>query len=240
MFDSSRINLAGGLDVDLPRMAQVKQSFNRAKIDDVDAAVSEQVNRPDIAVHIESGASIAIGVGSRGIANLSIAVGALVRAIKKRGGRPFIFPAMGSHGGATAEGQKAVIANYGITEDNVGAPIRATMDTVKIAHMEDGTPLHMDRFAHEADGVVLINRVKPHTTVRGNIQSGLVKMMIIGMGKIAGATVMHSDHGMDRFDSVLPKAADVLIPHIPFLFGVALIEDAYDHTATSKPFYRIS
>ena len=231
MIDTARLNIAGGLEVNLPRMARIRQRFDTHRIDDIPAAIAMQLNKPGIGVTIRPGASIAIGVGSRGIANLDIAVRALVDGIKQRGGRPFIFPAMGSHGGATAAGQTAVLSNYGITEERVGAPIRATMDTVIVTHMDDGTPLHMDRYAREADGVVLINRIKPHTTVRGAIQSGIVKMMIIGMGKIAGATVMHSDHGMDRFDLVLPRAAAAILPDIPLLFGIALIEDAYDHTA---------
>ena len=231
MIETSKLNLAGGLDIPLPRMARVRQQFERHQIADVEAAVREQLERPDIASQITDGASIAIGVGSRGIANLEEAVRALVQGIKLRGGQPFVFPAMGSHGGATAEGQTALLANYGVVEERVGAPIRATMDTVEVAQMEDGSPIYMDRYAHEADGVVLINRVKPHTSFKGDIASGIVKMLIIGMGKIDGATVLHSDFGMDRFDTVLPRAAEMLMPHIPFLFGIALIEDAYDDTA---------
>ena len=137
---------------------------------------------------------------------------------------------MGSHGGATVEGQTEVLANYGITEARIGAPVRATMDTVVVAELDDGTPLHMDRNAREADGIVLINRVKPHTTFRGDIESGIVKMMVIGMGKINGATVIHNQ-GMDRFAEVLPVAAELIMQQIPFLFGVALVEDAYENTA---------
>ncbi len=231
MLKNLNLNLSGGLDVPIPRMARVRQRFDTHRLESVKEAVSLQLARPEIASRIHHGARIAVGVGSRGIANLEEAVRALVSAIRDRGADPFIFPAMGSHGGATAEGQTRVLAGYGITEDRVGAPIRASMETVLITQMADGTPLYMDRNAHEADGVILINRVKPHTTVRGVIQSGIIKMMIIGMGKIDGATIMHGQHGMDRFDLVLPQAAEALMPHIPFLFGVAMIEDAYDHTA---------
>ena len=231
MFDNLKVNIAGGLDIPLPRMAKIRQNFESHKIDDVAAAVSAELDEPAISARIKPGARIAIGVGSRGVNNIEPAVRALVEGLKQRGAEPFIFPAMGSHGGATVEGQTEVLANYGVTEECVGAPIRATMDTVIVTEMEDGTPLHMDRYAFEADGVVLINRIKPHTTFRGAIESGIVKMLIIGMGKISGATILHTRHGMDRFAEVLPQAAETLMERIPFLFGIGLVEDAYDHTA---------
>ncbi|MEM8487338.1 MAG: DUF362 domain-containing protein [Bacteroidota bacterium] len=234
MFDRLNINIAGGLDIPLPPMAGVQQQFANHGLVDVSDAVAAAVNNIEASAGIKPGDRIAVGVGSRGISNLAQAVRALVDTLKAWGAHPFIFPAMGSHGGATAAGQAKVLASYGVTEARMGVPIRATMDTVLVTHMADGTPLYMDQFAHEADGVVLINRIKPHTTVRGNFQSGIVKMMIIGMGKIQGATIMHGDHGMDTFDRVLPKAAEALMPHIPFRFGVALLEDAYDHTSHAE------
>ena len=231
MFDDLKVNIAGGLDIPLPRMARIRQNFESHEIGDVAAAVRAELDKPEITSRVKPGAKIAIGVGSRGVNNIEIAVRAVAEGLKKHGAEPFIFPAMGSHGGATAEGQTEVLANYGVTEERVGAPIRATMDTVIVTEMDDGTPLHMDKFAHEADGVVLINRIKPHTTFRGAIESGIAKMMIIGMGKIGGATILHTRHGMDRFAEVLPKAAEVLMEKIPFLFGLGMVEDAYDHTA---------
>jgi hypothetical protein len=231
MFDDIKVNIAGGLDIPLPRMVRVRQKFASQPIADIAVVVKQQIARPEIAAKIKPGAKIAIGVGSRGVNNIETAVRALVEAIKDCGGEPFIFPAMGSHGGATVEGQTEVLANYGVTEQRVGAPVRATMDTVVVSQMADGTPLHMDRYAHEADGVVLINRIKPHTNFRGDIESGIVKMMTIGMGKINGATTLHSDQGMDSFGTSLPAAARELMKHIPFLFGVGMVEDAYDHTA---------
>ena len=230
MLENVQVNTAGGLDLPIPKMAKVRQIFETHRVDDVATSVQEQLDAPDIGSKISPGAKIAIGVGSRGVANIGEAVGSLVSGIVSRGGEPFVFPAMGSHGGATVEGQTEVLANYGITEARIGAPVRATMDTVVVAELDDGTPLHMDRNAREADGVVLINRVKPHTTFRGDIESGIVKMMVIGMGKINGATVIHNQ-GMDRFAEVLPVAAELIMQQIPFLFGVALVEDAYENTA---------
>lgn len=231
IFDNLNVQIAGGLAFPLPKMATVRQSFESNPIVDIEAAVMVEVNRPKIAATIQLGASIAIGVGSRGIANLEAVVRATVKAIKQLGGQPFIFPAMGSHGGATAEGQAGVLAGYGITEERVGAPIHASMDTVLVGAMADGTRLYIDKFAHKADGIVLINRIKPHTDFKGAIESGIIKMMVIGMGKIQGATIMHTEHGMVNFAEALPPAAAELMQHIPFLFGVGLVEDAYEDTA---------
>ena len=231
LFDNLNVQIAGGLDIPLPPMAQVQQSFASQPIGDLETAVFAQINRPEIAATIQQNANIAIGVGSRGIANLEEIVRATVKAIKQLGGSPFIFPAMGSHGGATAEGQQDILAGYGITATRVGAPIRATMETVLVTTMTDGTRLYMDKYAHEADGVVLINRIKPHTDFKGAIESGIIKMMIIGMGKIQGATIMHTEHGMINFAEALPPAATALMPHIPFLFGLGLVEDGYENTA---------
>jgi hypothetical protein len=210
-------------------MAKVRQDFDDAHISDIERAVREQITRPEITARVHSGMKIAVGAGSRGIANIGIIVRTTVQTLRELGGKPFVFPAMGSHGGATAEGQQAVLAGYGITEKAVGAPIRATMDTVLIGEMDDGTPVHMDRYAHEADGVVLINRIKPHTSFRGPIESGVVKMMVIGMGKIQGATHMHT-HGMDLFPELLPRVATFMMERTSILFGIGLIENAYDQT----------
>ena len=231
MFDKLNIQIAGGLDIPLPKMALVRQSFVAQPIPDIDAAVREQIARPEIASTVQQGARIAIGVGSRGIANIEEVTRATISAIKQLGGKPFIFPAMGSHGGATAAGQTEVLASYGITEARVGAPICASMEAVHVATMDDGTKLFMDKFAHEADGVVLINRIKPHTDFKGVIESGIIKMMVIGMGKIEGATIMHTEHGMINFAKVLPPAATALMSHASFLFGVGLVEDGYENTA---------
>ena len=214
----------------MPKMAAVHQRFDDAHISDVEQAVREQLTRPEIAARVHSGMRIAIGAGSRGIANIGITVRTTVQALRELGAEPFVFPAMGSHGGATPEGQQAVLAGYGITEEDVGAPIRATMDTILIGEMKDGTPVHMDRYAHEADGVVLINRIKPHTSFRGPIESGVVKMIVIGMGKIQGATHMHA-HGMDLFPELLPRVAAFLMERTSILFGIGVVENAYDRTA---------
>ena len=231
MHEDLQFNIAGGLGFDLPQMARVRQAFEHHKIDDVAGAVTNEMGREDIKAKVKPGAKIAVGVGSRGVANIDVAVKALIASLKELGADPFIFPAMGSHAGGTSEGQEALLAGYGVTEDKMGAPVRATMDTVVVAELEGGTKVHMDKYAHDADGVVLINRVKPHTSFRGEIESGIVKMMTIGMGKINGATSLHGNHPITEFGDALPRAAKAIMECQPFLFGIGMVEDAFDATA---------
>jgi hypothetical protein len=228
--DRIEVNIAGGLDIALPPMTPVRQKFTTTRVDDIAAAVAREFERPEIRACIRSGARIAVGCGSRGVANYAHIARAVIAQIKALGGNPFVFPAMGSHGAATAEGQRRVLEGAGITEDFVGAPIRASMDTIEAGRMADGTPVYADAIAAATDGIVLINRIKPHTTFRGPIESGITKMLTIGMGKIKGAAQLHT-HGMDRFPEVLPEAARVVMGRLPFLFGVAAVENAHDDTA---------
>jgi len=173
--------------------------------------------------------TVAFGVGSRGIANIAESVKQVVTELKALGAKPFIFPAMGSHGGATAEGQRGVLEGYGITESFVGCPIRASMEVVELGKV-DGMPVYMDKHASEADAFAFVCRIKPHTNFRAPIESGIVKMMTIGMGKIVGATELHT-YGMDRFGELLPKAARFIMSKKTFLFGVGMVENAADETA---------
>ena len=228
--DKIEVNIAGGLDIALPTMARVRQKFTTTRVDDIAAAVGREFERPEIRASIKRGARIAVGCGSRGVANYAEIARAVIAGIKTLGGDPFVFPAMGSHGAATAEGQRRVLEGAGITEDFVGAPIRASMDTIEAGRMADGSPVHADAIAAAADGIVLINRIKPHTTFRGASESGITKMLTIGMGKIKGAAQLHT-HGMDRFPEVLPEAARVVMARLPFLFGVAAVENAHEDTA---------
>ena len=228
--DRIEVNIAGGLDIALPRMVHVRQKFQTKKLDSVTRTVAEQFKRPEVRAKVKSGMSIAVGCGSRGINNIAECAKAVVAELKVLGAKPFIFPAMGSHGGATAEGQREVLEGYGITESYVGCPIRATMEVVELGKLEDGMPVYMDKFAAEADAVVLIPRVKPHTNFRAPIESGIVKMLSIGMGKIIGATTLHT-YGMDMFGELLPKTARLIMGKKNFLFAVAMVENAADETA---------
>jgi len=224
------VNIAGGLDIPLPKMVNVRQKFEATHLHDISAAVGGEFQRPEVRGRIRPGQVIAVGCGSRGIANIAEVVRCVVRELHALGARPFVFPAMGSHGAATAEGQKKVLESYGISEAAAGAPIRASMDTVVVGHLPDGTHVQVDKYAAEADGIVVINRIKPHTGFRGATESGLTKMLSIGIGKIAGAASYHS-HGMDRFPELLPQIRDVVIGACNVLFGVGIVENAYDETA---------
>lgn len=224
------VNIAGGLDIALPKMITVRQKFDAPHIADIASAVSAEFSKSAIRSSIKPGQIIAVGCGSRGIANIALIAKTVIRELQALGAKPFVFPSMGSHGAATAEGQKKVLEGYGITEASTGVPIRATMETVIVGHLEDGTPVHMDRYAAEADAIVVINRVKPHTAFRGATESGITKMLSIGIGKILGATTYHQ-HGMDTFPELLPKVRDVNLAARKVLFGIGIVENAYDQTA---------
>lgn len=224
------VNIAGGLEVPLPRMVHVRQKFAMSRIDNVSQAVSEQFLRPDVRARIKPGMTIAVGCGSRGINNIAECARQVITELKSLGAKPFIFPAMGSHGGATAEGQREVLEGYGITEEYVGCPIHSQMDVVELGKLDSGMPIYMDKLAAAADGVVVICRVKPHTNFRAPIESGIVKMLTIGMGKIVGATELHTQ-GMDMFGELLPAAARLIMGRKNILLGVAMVENAADETA---------
>jgi len=228
--DKIEVNIAGGLDIALPRMVNVRQKFDGAHLGDIPASVAKEFQRAEVRARVKSGQVIAVGCGSRGIANIAIITKCIIRELQALGAKPFIFPAMGSHGAATAEGQKKVLEGYGISEAAMGVPVKATMDTVIVGNLDDGTPVHMDRFAAEAEGIVVINRVKPHTSFRGATESGVTKMLSIGIGKINGAATYHQ-HGMDTFPTVLPKVRDVNLAKRNVLLGVGIVENAHDQTA---------
>jgi hypothetical protein len=227
--DRIDVNIAGGLDVPLPRMLRVRQKFVTPRVADVALAVADQFARPEIRAGIKPGMKIAVGCGSRGIANIAVCVKAVVAELKALGADPFIFPAMGSHGGATAEGQREVLEGYGITEAFVGCPIHSQMGVVELGQM-DGMPIYFDQLAAAADGVVFVCRIKPHTNFRAAIESGIIKMLTIGAAKIVGATELHT-HGFDRFGELLPKVAQFIMERKNFLFGIGMIENAADETA---------
>ena len=227
--DRIEINVGGGLDVALPKMVRIRQKFATPRIDDVPAAVRREFARPEIRAQVKPGMKIAVGCGSRGIANIGACVRQTIAELKALGAEPFIFPAMGSHGGATAEGQRDVLATYGITEETVGCPVHAQMDVTCLGEL-DGMPVYMDKLAAAADGLVFVCRIKPHTSFRAPIESGIVKMLTIGAGKITGATQLHT-HGFDRFGVVLPKVAQFIMERRNLLFGMAMVENAADQTS---------
>lgn len=215
--------------VDAPKMARVKQIFEDNTLRDIPGTIAKEFAKPEIASRVKSGMKIGITVGSRGVANIAVITKEIILNVKKLGGEPFIFPAMGSHGGATAEGQLEVLASYNITEKTMGVPIKSSMETVVIGKSPEGKPVSIDKYAHEADGIIVAARVKPHTAFRGTYESGLLKMMVIGMGKQKGAESCH-DEGFGRMAYNVETYADVIMAKTKILFGVAMVENAFDNT----------
>jgi hypothetical protein len=157
-------------------------------------------------------------------------VAAVAEVVRECGAQPFIVPAMGSHGGATAEGQRQILADYGVSEEALGVEVRASMDVVELDRLPSGTPVYFDREAYNSDGIIVLNRVKPHTCFRGNTESGIIKMLTIGLGKHKGATALHNA-GFSHFPELLPTAARVALAKAPVLYGVASIENAFEDVA---------
>ena len=228
--DRIDVNIAGGLDLAFPKMVTVRQQFESPKVGDIAATIAGEFEKPEIRSRVKPGQVVAVGCGSRGIANIASIAKSVIDGLKALGAQPFIFPCMGSHGAATAEGQKQVLEGYGITEAAMGVEIRATMETTIVGHLEDGTPVHMDANAANAEAIVVINRIKPHTSFRGPTESGITKMLAIGIGKINGAATYHR-HGMSMFPTLLPQIREVNIKARNVLFGVGIVENAYDQTA---------
>ncbi len=214
----------------LPRWQPVRQELNSEEIEDVDAAVSQQFSKPGIGDSLAPGATVAVTVGSRGIHRISDVTRAVVNEVRKSGAQPFIVPAMGSHGGATADGQIALIAHYGVTEEAMGCPIRSSMDTVRLGEVEGDVPVYFDRHAYEADAVIPVGRIKPHTDFHGPIESGLMKMITIGLGKQKGADVFHG-HGFPEFHRLIPAVGLFSISHVNMPFGIGIVENGFSHVS---------
>lgn len=214
----------------LPRGLWVRQHFPAEKLEDPVQALEAEFARPEISGLVKPGMKIAVTAGSRGLAGYVPLLRGLVRLLQAQGAEPFIIPAMGSHGGATAPGQKELLAAYGITEETVGAPVRATMEVVEADRTEAGEPVWVDRYAWEADGIVLFNRIKPHTGFRGDYESGLVKMAAIGLGKQKGAEVVHAG-GPARMAERVRELGTRAIRATRVLFGAATVENAYDQVS---------
>jgi hypothetical protein len=220
-------------DVPLPKMCRLRQKFDPARIEDIEATVRAELRRPGTLDRIRPGTKVALTAGSRGIANIALILKVLGEEIRRAGGKPFIVPAMGSHGGCTAAGQKKVLEDYGITEASTGCPVRSTMETVVVAETASGMPVHLDRYAAEAGGIVVVNRIKYHTAFRGRIESGLLKMITIGLGKQKGAETCHN-LGLRVMERNLIDVSLAALPARPFLFGLGTIENAYDETRTIR------
>ncbi len=221
------LDLRNFAEIPLPRFVKVKQTFARQCVEDIPG---ELITKLVPVLSQVQGKRIAVGVGSRGISNMALIAKTVVNALKQAGAEPFIIPTMGSHGGATAEGQTEVLASFGITAESMGVPVNASMAVETIGELEPGLPLYVAQSALQADGIIVIARVKPHTAFRGSIESGVAKMLTIGLGKQVGADSLHHQ-GFGRFAELIPKAAKFIVEKAPVLFGVALMENAYEETA---------
>ncbi len=216
--------------MEFPRFLLVRQRFPDLGITDIEGSIRNTLGRSGMADSLQPGAAVAIGVGSRGIANIQLIVRTSVDWWKGKGMRPFVFPAMGSHGAATAKGQAEVLAKYGVTEAGVGCPVRSSL---KVVHLgaSSGIPVYMDALAHASDAVMLCGRVKWHTDFAGNLESGLFKMMAIGLGKLAGAQAYHSHAHTRGLEDVIRTVGRKVLESGKILGGLAIMEDANHATA---------
>ena len=219
----------------LPTMLRLRQTFARPRLTDIPGSVARSLQAAGLP--IKRGDTVAVGAGSRGIANVDVIVGATVRWLRDLGARPFVFPAMGSHGGGTAEGQLSVLEHYGITEATMGCPVRATMDVTQVGEAL-GLPVWLDRYAGEADWIGLVNRIKPHTDFGSAVTgSGLVKMSAIGLGKAEGAFRCHWAAATRGHERVLRAVSRVVLGHLPRVYGVGLVEDGSHRIALIEPMH---
>ncbi len=216
---------------DTPLVFRLRQEFDDPTLDDVPAEVEAQLSSLSLGKRVASGQTVAITVGSRGIANIRHIIKALVDHLKRVGAEPFIVPAMGSHGGGTVEGQLKIIESNGINERFCGCPIRASMETVVVCEAAEGFPVHFDKHAYAADHVVVCNRIRPHTQFMGDIESGLMKMLLIGLGKRAGATIYHRAIRDFSFGRIVRSVGHEVLTRCSILAGVAIVENAWGRTA---------
>lgn len=220
----------------IPKMVRIRQNFDRSHIpvEDIAATVQKELDREDLGGKIRPGMKIAITCGSRGMTNNALMARAMVDFVKAKGAEPYIVAAMGSHGGATAQGQTQILKDYGITEEAMGCPIKSSMETVQIGLSGvRKQPVFIDKNASEADGILLFNRIKPHTSFRGPYESGLMKMMAIGLGKQKGAESIHHQSPAIMHELV-EEYGRTILENCPVLGGIAVIENAYDDTYLIK------
>jgi hypothetical protein len=223
--------------MDYPKMYHIRQVFDVPKVDSIEENLNKELESIQISSLIKPGARIAITAGSRGVANIDQILRHLVSVLKENFAKPFLIPAMGSHGGGTAEGQVEVLKSLNITEESVGAPIVSSMEVVEIGRSCFGFPVLVDKNAAEADGVIVVNRIKPHTEFEGPIESGLMKMMAIGTGKHKGCIQVHKQTVAYGYRKVIPEIGRVILENLPVLFGVGVVENVYDETAIIRALF---
>jgi len=217
--------------MDFPKMIRLKQNFEVPTLEDISGEINTKIKNLDLKEKVKAGETVAVACSSRGIANYNTIVKSTVDCLKDAGLQPFLFPAMGSHGASTAEGQKKVLENYGIFEESMGVPIRSCLDVVQIGETEDAVPVYIDKFASEADYIVPINRIKSHTEFEHPTESGLTKMLAIGLGKQKGAAIYHQAIMVYGYPRVILSVARQVLGTANILCGVGIVENGYGQTA---------
>jgi len=219
--------------MDKLQLLPVKQAFENKKIEDIPEAISRELSAVGIDKMIKPGMRVGITVGSRGIRNIKTIIKRIIREVKERKGLPFLLPAMGSHGGATADGQRNILKEYGFTEESMHVPVKATMDVVELGTLKNGLKVYFDKIAFEADGIIAVNRIKAHTGFKSHIESGLHKILAVGLGNHKGAGLVHA-LGVQGLQNYMIEFAKMIIEKAPVLCGIGILENAKDET------YRIS
>lgn len=214
-----------------PRMVRLQQKFPRPQVANIPAAVRAALLPLALGAKVKPGQTVALTAGSRGIANIPVILKSVVQHLRDLGAQPFLVPAMGSHGGGTADGQREVLESYGITESFVGAPIRASMEVIEAGTTPEGWPVYLDKIASGADHIGVVARVKPHTSYDGPVESGLMKMMMIGLGKHKGAAWYHRLLLEQPYDAVVRAVGRTMRARANILFGLGVVENGFDETA---------
>ena len=216
---------------DFPKIFRIRQKIDALRVENIEKRVTELLNQFELSKKVKRGERIGLTAGSRGIKDKPKVLKTIIDRLKDLGTSPFVVPCMGSHGGATAQGQVEVLESLGITEKSVGAPILSSIEVEEIDHTRFGTPVLIDKDLLKADKIIVVNRIKPHTDFEGEIESGLIKMMVIGMGKPKGALMVHRLTIKHGFPTVLAEVSSILLNKLPIFFGVGIIENQYDETA---------
>ena len=226
ILDVSEVKVIGIEKIILPEMVKITQNIPNVYLTNIHNTVKEQIKKTRFSKRIKKGSRVAIIVGSRGIDQFLKVIEVIISEVKKIGGEPFIVPAMGSHGGGTAIGQEEVLKKMGITEENIGAPIISSMKVVRIGKTKSGVPVYIDENAMLSDAIIVVNRVKVHTDFSGEIESGLFKMMAVGLGKHKGASILHGN-GLEMFSEIIPEVGFKILEKAPIALGIALVENGH-------------
>ena len=225
-MDVSKVKVIGVKKIILPEMVKIAQNIPNIYLNNIYNTIIEQIKKTKFSKRIKKGSKVAITAGSRGIDRIDEVIKAIITEVKLLGGNPFIVPAMGSHGGGVAKGQVEVLKTYGITVESMGVPIISSMEVVKVGETNNGIPVYIDKNAMLADSIIIVNRIKVHTDFSGDVESGLMKMMAIGLGKHKGATIIHN-YGIESFPKIIPEVGLKVLEKAPIAFGIALVENSY-------------